>query len=59
MPSGGWLRAAAGTAFLHGMSNVMLSCAGLSVVTALTSLRYLPGRDPGRRPATRYATMNG
>ena len=44
LPSGGWLRAAAGTAFLHGMSSVMLSCAGLAVLTALTSLRYLPGR---------------
>ena len=44
LPSGGWLRAAAGAAFLHGMAVVMLSCAGLAAVTALTSLRYLPGR---------------
>jgi Na+/melibiose symporter-like transporter len=48
LPSGGWLRAAAGTAFLHGMAVVMLSCAGLAAVTALTSLRYLPGRVAAR-----------
>jgi hypothetical protein len=48
LPSGGWLRAAAGTAFLHGMAVVMLSCAGLAAVTALTSLRYLPGRVVAR-----------
>ena len=49
LPSGGAaLRAAAGTAFLHGMSSVMLSCAAAAVVAALTSLRYLPGRTaPG------------
>jgi EmrB/QacA subfamily drug resistance transporter len=41
---GGWLRAAAGAAFLHGEAIVMLSCAGLAAITALTSLRYLPGR---------------
>jgi EmrB/QacA subfamily drug resistance transporter len=44
LPSGGWLRAAAGAAFLHGMAVVMLSCAGLAASTALASLRYLPGR---------------
>jgi EmrB/QacA subfamily drug resistance transporter len=54
---GGALRAAAGTAFLHGMTIVMLSCAGLAAITALTSLRYLPGRAaadgsaPPRSPA--------
>ncbi len=57
LPSGGWLRAAAGAAFLHGASIVMLGCAGLAVITALTSLRYLPGRAaaggsaPPRSPA--------
>jgi EmrB/QacA subfamily drug resistance transporter len=45
LPSGGSaLRAAAGTAFLHGMSTVMLSCAAVAVAAILTSLRYLPGR---------------
>ena len=44
MPSGGWLRAAAAAAFLHGEAIVMLSCASLAAVTALTSLRYLPRR---------------
>jgi EmrB/QacA subfamily drug resistance transporter len=44
LPSGGpALRAAAGTAFLHGMSSVMLICAGVAAVTILAS-RYLPGR---------------
>jgi EmrB/QacA subfamily drug resistance transporter len=45
LPSGGSaLRAAAGTAFLHGMSTVMLICAGVAVLAALAGLRYLPGR---------------
>jgi MFS transporter, DHA2 family, multidrug resistance protein len=45
LPSGGpTLRTAAGTAFLHGMSTVMLICAGVAAVAILTSLRYLPGR---------------
>jgi EmrB/QacA subfamily drug resistance transporter len=54
MPSGGHaLRAAAGTAFLHGMSTVMLSCAAVAVAAIGTSLRYLPGRDtPGAAPAS-------
>jgi EmrB/QacA subfamily drug resistance transporter len=44
LPSGGpILRAAAGTAFLHGMSSVMLICAGVAAVAVLAS-RYLPGR---------------
>ena len=55
LPSGGSaLRAAAGTAFLHGMSIVMLSCAAVTVLAALASLRYLPGRAiPGasRQPS--------
>ena len=55
LPSGGAaLRAAAGTAFLHGMSIVMLSCAAVTVLAALASLRYLPGRAiPGasRQPS--------
>src|SRR5580693_3119263 len=44
LPAGGGLRAAAGRAFLHGMSTVMLICAGVATLAALTSLRYLPGR---------------
>ena len=45
LPSGGSvLRTAAGTAFLHGMSTVMLICAAVAVAAILTSLRYLPGR---------------
>ena len=38
------IAAAAGSAFLHGMSTVMLSCAAITALAALTSLRYLPGR---------------
>ncbi len=53
LPSGGpALRAAAGTAFLHGMSSVMLICAAVAVAAILTSLRYLPGRAaPGAAPS--------
>jgi EmrB/QacA subfamily drug resistance transporter len=53
LPSGGSaLRAAAGSAFLHGMSTDMLICAGVAVVAILTSLRYLPGRAaPGGAPS--------
>ena len=54
LPSGGALQAAAGTAFLHGMGIVMLICAAITALAALTSLRYLPGRtaprDPSRQP---------
>jgi len=47
------LRAAAGTAFLHGMSTVMLVCAAVAVAAILTSLRYLPGRaSPRDAPAS-------
>jgi hypothetical protein len=54
LPSGGpALRAAAGTAFLHGMSAVMLGCAAVAAVAVVTSLRYLPGRPaPDNRPTT-------
>jgi EmrB/QacA subfamily drug resistance transporter len=58
LPSGGGLQAAAGTAFLHGMSIVMLICAGLAGLAALTTLRYLPARAapgsqmPPQPPAT-------
>jgi len=38
------LRAAAGAAFLHGMSIVMVICAAVTALAAFTSLRYLPGR---------------
>ena len=53
LPSGGpALRAAAGAAFLHGMSSVMLICAAVAVAAMLTSLRYLPGRaGPGDAPS--------
>jgi EmrB/QacA subfamily drug resistance transporter len=45
LPSGGpALRAAAGTAFVHGTSIVMLICAAVTALAALASLRYLPGR---------------
>jgi EmrB/QacA subfamily drug resistance transporter len=47
LPSGGpALRAAAGTAFLGGMSGVMLICAGVAAV-AIVASRYLPGRAAG------------
>jgi EmrB/QacA subfamily drug resistance transporter len=52
-PGGPALRTAAGTAFLHGMSTVMLICAAVAVVAILTSLRYLPGRArPGGAPSS-------
>jgi EmrB/QacA subfamily drug resistance transporter len=44
LPAGGGLQAAAGTAFLHGMSIVMLICAAVAGLAALTTLRYLPAR---------------
>jgi EmrB/QacA subfamily drug resistance transporter len=63
LPSGGSaLRAAAGTAFLDGMSIVMLSCAAVTVLAALASLRYLPGRatpGPSRQPAPAAAPPAG
>src|SRR5215831_10569017 len=55
LPAGGRaLRAAAGSAYLHGMSTVMLICAAVTVLAAFASLRYLPGRatpGPARQPA--------
>ena len=55
LPAGGLaLRAAAGSAYLHGMSIAMLICAAVTVLAALASLRYLPGRatpGPSRQPA--------
>jgi hypothetical protein len=53
LPSGGpALRAAAGAAFLHGMSSVMLICAAVAVAAIPASLRYLPGRTaPGSAPS--------
>jgi MFS family permease len=56
LPAGGRaVRAAAGSAFLHGMSIVMLTCAAVTVLAALASLRYLPARPasggtPSRQP---------
>jgi EmrB/QacA subfamily drug resistance transporter len=42
LPAGGpALRAAAGSAFLHGMSVVMLICAAVTAAGALATLRYL------------------
>jgi EmrB/QacA subfamily drug resistance transporter len=47
LPSGGpALRAAAGAAFLSGMSSVMLICAAVAVTAIPASLQYLPGRHP-------------
>ncbi|MBV9795943.1 MAG: MFS transporter [Actinobacteria bacterium] len=43
-PGGAALRVAAGTAFLHGLSIVMLSCAAVSAAAIGVSWRYLPGR---------------
>jgi len=44
LPSGGpALRAAAGAAFLHGMSIVMLICAAVAVAVIPACLRFLPG----------------
>jgi len=52
LPSGGpALRAAAGAAFLDGMSTVMLICAAVAALAILTSLRYLPGRGAPRAPS--------
>jgi hypothetical protein len=54
LPSGGpALRAAAGTAFLDGMSNVMLICAAVTALGALASLRYLPPAATGPPAGTR------
>ena len=56
LPSGGSvLRDAAGTAFLHGMSIVMLSCAAVAGLAALATLRCLPrhastASNPGPQP---------
>jgi hypothetical protein len=60
LPSGGSaLRIAAGTAFLHGMSAVMLICAGVATLAALTSLRYLPGRTAPRDLASPQGAAAG
>ena len=54
LPSGGAaLRSAAGTAYLHGMSTVMVICAAVAVAAILTSLRYLPSRDAALDTDTR------
>jgi Na+/melibiose symporter-like transporter len=57
LPAGGALQAAAGAAFLHGMSSVMLICAAVTALAAMASLRHLPGRAASgalspRPPAT-------
>jgi hypothetical protein len=59
LPAGGpALRAAAGSAFQHGMSTVMLICAVVAVAVIPATLRYLPGRgasggtDRARNPAS-------
>lgn len=43
-PGGAALHAAAGAAFLHGLSTVMVICAAVAVIAIPVSLRYLPGR---------------
>jgi EmrB/QacA subfamily drug resistance transporter len=59
-PGGGAaLRAAAGTAFLHGMSIVMLVCAAVAVAAILTSLRYLPGRSGSGRAGSAAGSGSG
>jgi EmrB/QacA subfamily drug resistance transporter len=56
LPAGGpALRTAAGAAFLHGMSAVMIVCAAVAVAAILTSLRYLPGRSAVGQDATSKA----
>jgi EmrB/QacA subfamily drug resistance transporter len=62
LPAGGpALRTAAGTAFLHGMSTVMIVCAAVAVIAILTSLRYLPGRSAvgGDAPSRTEAPETG
>ncbi|HEY6791728.1 MAG TPA: MFS transporter, partial [Trebonia sp.] len=61
LPAGGpGLRAAAGAAFLHGMSIVMLTCAAVTALAALAIARYLPGRPAvGGRPAPRAPAAAG
>jgi len=60
---GAGLRNAAGSAFLHGMSIVMFSCAVVALLAALASLRYLPhdaaagNTEPSR--TTRNAAAHG
>jgi EmrB/QacA subfamily drug resistance transporter len=44
LPGGLSFLRAAGTAYLHGMSIVMIVCAAVTALAAVTSLRYLPGR---------------
>jgi EmrB/QacA subfamily drug resistance transporter len=54
LPDRGSLLQAVGTAYLHGMGIVMIACAAVTAIAALTSLRYLPGRRAaGAAPATR------
>jgi hypothetical protein len=56
LPGGGAaLRAAAGAAYLHGMSIVMLTCGVVTGVTALASLRFLPGTT--RPTGTRHSML--
>ena len=61
LPSGGpALRAAAGAAFLHGMSSIMLICAAVAVAAIPASLRYLPGRTvPGSAPSSQSPVTVG
>ena len=61
LPAGGpALRAAAGAAFLHGMSSVMLICAAVAVAAVPASLRYLPGRaTPGGAASPQLSPASG
>ncbi|HSZ39109.1 MAG TPA: MFS transporter [Trebonia sp.] len=44
LPHGRVFLRAVGTAYLHSMGDVMIACAVVTALAALTSLRYLPGR---------------
>ena len=52
LPDRGSILRAGPTAFLHGMSVVMLICAAVTALAALTSLRYLPGRASSGSPGS-------
>ena len=45
LPAGGALQHAAGSAFVGGMGSVMLICMALTALTAVITLRFLPGRS--------------
>ena len=56
LPGGLVLPAAAGMAYLHGMSIAMLICAGIAALAIPVSIRYLPGRaSAGTIASSRHA----